>query len=147
MQSKCRMAAASTNLSLSLEQLTGLREGNPDEAPTPLIAKIQRSWKKPLRDLTDDEIGRLVVQHYGYPYLLDLVWPKLEYDPMFEGGYYPGAVLSLLIQADPLIWADRPYYKAALETLYQRALEKCPPDQFQSFRKSLGLPDPISQSN
>jgi len=140
------MAAALTDLSLSLEQLSGWSEGNPDDAPTPMIAAIQRSWKKPLRELTDEEIGRLLVQHYGYPYLLDLVWPKLEHDPLFEGGYYPGDVLSNLIRAEPGIWADRPSYKAALEHLYRRALERST-DEVQAFRESLRLPDSKSPPN
>jgi hypothetical protein len=113
-----------TDLSLSLEELTGLDAGNPDDAPTNMVEAIIRSWKKPLNQLSDEEIGRLVVQHDGYPYVLDLVWPKLESDPLFDGGYYPGDVLSSLIRADPEIWADRPQYKARLDALYRAALER-----------------------
>jgi hypothetical protein len=94
---------AQTDFSLSLELLTGIDVGDPEDlenAPTPLVRDILRSWKKPLCQLTDWEIGRLVAQHDGYPYVLDLVWPKLRVDPLFEGAYYPGDVLSLLIQAD-----------------------------------------------
>jgi hypothetical protein len=134
------------DLSRSLEQLTGWSEGNPDEAPTEMIAAIQRSWTKPLRELDDYEIVELVIQQYGYPYLLDLVWPKLEHDPLFEGGYYPGDVLSNLLRAEPQIWVDRPTYKAALEGLYRRALERTP-DEIESFRESLGLPGSDSPPN
>lgn len=129
-----------TDFSLSLEELTGLKEGDPEDAPTPMVAAIIRSWKKPLSQLSDDEIGQLVVQHYGYPYLLDLVWPKLEAEPLFERGYYPGDVLSNLIRADPAIWADRLEYKARLNALYRRALER-PDDENDAFRETLQLPD------
>jgi hypothetical protein len=128
-----------TDFSLSLEELTGLKEGDPENAPTPMVAAIMRSWKKPLKELSDDEIGQLVVQHYGYPYLLDLIWPKLEADPLFDGGYYPGDVLSNLIRAEPDIWADRRDYKAGLDALYRRALER-PDDESDAFRESLQLP-------
>lgn len=128
-----------TDFSLSLEELTGLKEGDPKEAPTPMVAAIRRSWKKPLIDLSDDEIGRLIVQHYGYPFLLDLVWPKLEADPLFDGGYYPGDVLSNLIRADPDIWAERPEYKSRLDTLYRRALAR-PEDENDALRQTLQLP-------
>ena len=133
------MAQHDTDFSLSLEELTGLKEGDPEGAPTPMVAAIQRSWKKPLSNLADDEVGRLVVQHYGYPYLLDLLWPKLTSDPLFDGGYYPGDVLSNLIRAGPNIWAERPDYKADLDELYRRALER-PKDENDAFRQSLHLP-------
>lgn len=128
-----------TDLSLSLEELTGLDAGNPDDAPTNMVEAIIRSWKKPLNQLSDEEIGRLVVQHDGYPYVLDLVWPKLESDPLFDGGYYPGDVLSSLIRADPEIWTDRPQYKARLDALYRAALER-PENENDAFRETLHLP-------
>lgn len=124
----------------TLEDLTGLRADDPDVAKTPLIEWIIRSWKKPLCDLSDDEIGRLVVQRDGFPYVLDLVWPKLENDPLFDGGYYPGDVLSSLIRCDPQVWAARPNYQARLDTLYQQALGRNP-EENNAFRDSLDLPD------
>ncbi len=133
------MKREQTDLSRSLEDLTGRNAGDPEGAPTPLVEWIIRSWKKPLKNLSDEEIGRLVSQQDGYPYVLDLVWPKLEADPLFEGGYYPGDVLSNLIKADPRIWADRPEYKARLQTLYQRALER-PEEENDAFLASLQFP-------
>jgi len=133
------MAQYDTDFSRSLEELTGFKEGDPKDAPTPMVAAIQRSWKKPLNELSDSEIGRLVVQHHGYPHLLDLVWPKLEADPLFDGGHYPGDVLSNLIQAAANIWADRPDYRAKLDDLYRRALGR-PGDENDAFRETLELP-------
>lgn len=137
------MSTGRTDFSLTLEELTGLDAGNPSDAPTYMVEAITRSWKKPLNQLSDEEIGRLVVQHDGYPYLLDLVWPKLESDPLFDGGYYPGDVLSNLIRASDDIWADRPEYKGHLEALYRRALER-PEDESDAFRESLRLPGSTS---
>lgn len=133
------MAHNRTDLSRSLEELAGLNAGDPNDAPTDMVEAIIRSWKKPLIQLSAEEIGRLVVQYDGYPFVLDLVWPMLEDDPLFEGGYYPGDVLSNLIQGRPEIWADRPEYKAKLEALYRRALER-PLDESEAFRESLDLP-------
>jgi hypothetical protein len=133
------MAQHDTNFSLSLEELTGQKGDDPEDAPTPMVAAIQRSWKKPLNKLPDEEVGRLVVQHQGYPYLLDLLWPKLKADPLFDGGYYPGDVLSNLIRAEPDIWAGRPHYQADLDELYRRALHR-PDDENDAFRESLKLP-------
>ncbi len=124
----------------TLEDLIGVRAGDPDVAETPLIERVIRSWKKPLCDLSDDEIGRLVVQRDGFPYMLDLVWPKLEHDPLFDGGYYPGDVLSSLIRCEPQVWTARPNYLAQLASLYQRALSS-EPEENEAFRASLDLPD------
>ncbi|VWX48337.1 hypothetical protein NOVOSPHI9U_150017 [Novosphingobium sp. 9U] len=103
-----------------------------------MVAAIWKSWKKPLDELSDDEIGQLVVQNTGYPYLLDVLWPKLNADPLFDGGYYPGDVLSNLIRAEAAIWVDRLDYKAELASFYFRALD-CPDDENDAFRESLGL--------
>lgn len=138
-----------TDFSLSLEELTGMEVGDPDDpnnAPTPLVRDIFRSWKKPMCDLTDWEIGDLAVQHDGYPYVLDLVWPKLEADPLFDGGHYPGDVLSLLIRADLEIWTGRPDYQARLGVLYQKALERSL-DENDAFRETLDLPSPDAAVN
>lgn len=126
--------------SKTLEELTGFDAGNLKDAGTPLLERVIRSWKTPLQNLSDEEIGRLVVQGDGFPYVLDLVWPKLENDPLFDGGYYPGDMLSNLIRCDPKIWDDRPDYQAQLRALYQRALERNA-DENEAFRSSLDLPD------
>jgi hypothetical protein len=140
------MVAQKTDFGKTLEQLTGLRAGDPSDAPTELVEGILRSWKKPLNDLSNEEICDLVIQHDGYPFVLDLVFPKLETNPLFDGGHYPGDVLSVLIRADPEIWAERPQYKAALQSLYQRALHGSTDDVW-GFRDSLGLPESGVQAN
>ena len=133
------MGIKAADLSKSLEELFSCDAGDPEKAPTPMVEAIIRSWKKPLDRLSDREIGRLVVQRDGFPFVLDLVWPKLERDPLFDGGYYPGDVLSNLIRADEQIWNDRPHYKAKLNELYNRALERNY-DENDDFLESLNLP-------
>ena len=133
------MADKRTNFSLSLNELNGWDDADPNDAPTVIVKQINESCKKPLSELSHEEIGRLVVQHTGYPYLLDLVWPRLQRDPLYEGGYYPGDVLSNLMRAEADIWAERPAYKAELAELYRRALER-PLEENDVFKESLGLP-------
>lgn len=122
----------------SLEELTGVIEGEPEDAPTPLVEWIRRSWKKPLSSLSNEEIGRLVAQQYGTPYILDLIWPKLRSDPLFEGRYYPGDVLSNLIRWTEGGWQNRPEYRAELLSLFERALQR-PIEENEGFLESLGL--------
>ena len=127
-----------TDLSLSLDQLQGFESGNPKDAPTPLIRDIVAARKKPIGQLANWEIGQLIVQMDGLPYILDLVMPKLRSDPLFDGGYYPGDILSNLIRADPQIWNGRPEYQHELADLYRRALLR-PWTERDGFADSLGL--------
>lgn len=135
-----------TDFGKSLEELTGLIEGDPADAPTPLVEWIRRSWKKPLSSLTDEEFGRLIVQRHGLPYVLDFVWIKLRRDPLFEGGWYPGDVLSHLIRWGKENWKDRPEYEAELKGLYQQAIQR-PTEEKVSFLESLDLSIDDSLSN
>ena len=120
----------------TLEQLFGCEVGDPDDAPTSMVGNIWRSWKKPISDLTPEELGSLVVQRDGFPIVLDLVMPKLRADPLFDGGYYPGDVLSNLLRSPPEIWIDRPEYEAELAALEELALA-AGEDTNHAFRKSL----------
>lgn len=140
------MPRPQTDLTKSLEQLNGWEPIDQNSAETPLMANVIRASKKPLNELSAYEIGMLVVQHYGYPYLLDLLWPKIEADPLFDGGYYPGDVLSNLIRGDAAIWTGREQYRDRLPALYQRALAR-PLDECDAFRDSLQLPTEAARSN
>jgi hypothetical protein len=127
-----------TDFSKSLDELHGVDSGPAKGAPTRLVRSVVLSRKKPLNALRLDEIGRLVLQLDGFPYLLDLVFPLLEADPLVDGGYYPGDMLSQLLQAEQSIWNDRPAYQERLADLYQRALDR-PADENDAFLDSLGL--------
>jgi hypothetical protein len=130
-----------TNFNKSLEQLTGIVEGEPDEAPTYLVEYVRRAWRKPLNSLLDEEIARLCVQQYGMPYILDLVWPTLQENPLYAALYYEGDILSILMRADKSIWMRRPEYEEELESLHQRAL-KAPSIENDIYIKTL---DPNQQ--
>ena len=111
-----------TDTSRSLEQLTGYDWGDPEIAPTGMVETIIRACKKPLNALDDEEIGLLISQNEGFPFILDLVWPMLERDPLHCFRHYEGDVLAKLLRAPEEIWAERPTYRAGLEGLKQRAL-------------------------
>ncbi len=132
------MGSERTDLSSTLEQLTGQRVPRPEDAPTNMLGTIFDSHKKPLDQLSAWEIRLLVSQQDGFPYVLDLVWPKLEEDPLFDGGMYPGDVLSSLLKADEHVWEDRPDYGTRLWALRDEALKR-PYKENSAFRESLGL--------
>lgn len=127
---------ARADLSRSLDELDDVRSVDPIDAPTSLVSDVIRSRRKPLRELEAFEIGQLVVQMEGVPWILDLVFPLLRRDPLFDGGYYPGDVLSNLIRADEDTWRDRPDYRQELAGLYRTALDR-PFEENDIFIESL----------
>lgn len=127
-----------TDFSKSLDELQGVTSENAEMAPTELVRGIIVARSKPMKDLRAHEIGQLVVQQSGFPFLLDLVIPILVDDPLFDGGYYPGDVLSNLIRAPERVWAGRQHLRDALPSIYQRALKR-PIEEADAFRESLGL--------
>ena len=86
------------DLSKSLNELECVDTGRPEEASTSLMRDIIEARKTPLNRLKPEQIGQLILQLYGLPFILDLVFPILDADPLFDGGYYPGDVLSALIR-------------------------------------------------
>lgn len=132
------MQSERTDLSSTLEQLTGDLVPRPEDAPTPMIKTIYGAHKKPLRELSDWEIGRLISQQDGFPYVLDLVWPRLEESPLLNGGMFPGDILASLLRANDRVWDDRPEYRARLNSLCDRALAH-PYYETVEFREMSGL--------
>ena len=110
-------------LGRSIDELRGsVIDGVEEEAPTDMVRRIISARRKPLNQLADDEIGLLISQGEGFPFILDLVMPKLEEDPLFYGGYYEGDVLKNLLTAEDAVWHARPHYKDQLPELQRRAL-------------------------
>lgn len=105
----------------SLNELCGFADTEPDSAPTNLVRRVEDACRKPLGQLSDEEIGTLVNQGFGFPFILDLVMPKLEENPLFYGGYYDGDVLEFLSRADEQAWQARPHYRERLPELTHRA--------------------------
>jgi CDI immunity proteins len=134
------MARRETDFSKSLDELQGFAPGDCDDAPTGLVRDIILARRKPLKDLRSDEIGCLVVQLDGLPFILDLAISLLDADPLFDGGYYPGDVLSALIRADASVWTDRPEYLEKLEQQYRSVMAR-PIDEKDAFLDSLGISD------
>ena len=125
----------------SLDDMENVDSGDPEDAPTPMIEKALRARKKPLSALRDDEIGLLVSQREGFPFILDLVMPMLEANPLFYARHFPGDLLSSLIGADQKVWNDRPDYRLALAQLYDRVVAR-PSEDSEAFFESLGIENP-----
>lgn len=127
-----------TDTSKTLEELTGQNAGNPADAQTGMIETIIRAWKKPLKELDDRDLWLLGSQQDGLPFVLDVIWPIVQQDPLYCFDKYEGDLLSSFLRAPSDIWVARPEFQAELENLKARALAA--PDCINDmFKETLGL--------
>lgn len=62
--------------------------------------------KKPLQELSNEEIRLLVGQKLGLKYLLPLAVDILKTDPLIEVTFYPGDLLKQLLKLNVEDWKD-----------------------------------------
>ena len=101
-----------------------------------MVATILRAWKKPLSSLNAAELWLLASQGDGFPFVLDIVWPILQHDPLYCFDKYEGDLLSSLLNEPEDTWHQRPEYRAELDSLKARALS-APEYINDMFRESL----------
>jgi len=135
----CRvMAGTDTDLSQSIEQLSGVDWGQPEASATLMIKRCFALVKKPLNRLGNDEIRLAVSQKIGDPFIIDLAMARLEADPLLDAEHYPGDLLAALVRAGDDFWKERTGLRERLSTHYNYALQQ-PLDITGTFRESLGL--------
>ena len=84
--------------SRSLEELDGVWPPEP-EFTTGLIERVHKARKKPLDELTVEDLRMLIGQQVGLSHLMPLAIALIERDPMAEGDFYPGDLLSSVVSA------------------------------------------------
>jgi len=135
------MADRPMNLALSLEELDGVVWGEADPDATWMVKMIHALRRKPLAQLTDEEVRLAVRQCVGEPFSTELAIHRVERDPLCDGGCYPGDILSALIRnTTERVWQDRPDLQARLKEVYAGAAMRRD-EESEAFRESLGLPE------
>ena len=109
--------------SKSLEQLEKDYWKEPTDFPTTLVKKSFESRKKPLADLTIEEIRLLVSQSIGLEHLVPLALEKLEEDILAEGDFYEGDLLVALSNVPTKFWVEHPDLFTDLETKIEKNSE------------------------
>jgi hypothetical protein len=138
-----------TDFSRSIQDLEQDDWGSPNPDDTEMVQRCHALRRKPLARLTPEEVGLAVRQQVGIPHILELAVRYVRDDPLFEGGNYPGDVLSALIRTPSENWASLPGLKKELDEIACQALEasKSAPDEWNAFRWSLDLPDAGSSAH
>ncbi len=102
----------------SLEEVEGDAWGDAPADATKLIATVHELRRKPIVMLEIEDLRVLLGQRVGVPVLVPRALDILEHDPLAEGDYYPGDLLTAVLRRVPEeYWAAHPGESARLRAL------------------------------
>jgi contact-dependent growth inhibition (CDI) system CdiI-like immunity protein len=101
----------------TLEQIDGQDWGDPDTAPTGMVARCMRLRRTPLRDFTLGDLRLLVSQQIGLRTLVPTALQLILNEPLLEADFYPGDLLSALLRIDEAYWSDSPVERGQLVSI------------------------------
>lgn len=96
------------NHSLSLETLENDFWEDPDTEATYLIATVHQLRRKPVVDLTTEDLRIMIGQSLSLDILVPLALLRLADEPLAEGDYYPGDLLISVLRLPPSYWTASP---------------------------------------
>ncbi|WP_116062012.1 contact-dependent growth inhibition system immunity protein [Cohnella phaseoli] len=105
------------DLSKSLEEIDGENWGDPDSGETGLIRKCLALRKKPLKDFTNDDLTRMILQQIALEYLVPIAINRLYNNPLNSGDYYRGDLLCSLLQINKEFWLECPDLQHGLDVV------------------------------
>ncbi|MEU8517332.1 contact-dependent growth inhibition system immunity protein [Kitasatospora sp. NPDC048722] len=96
------------NRDRSLEELERDRRSAPSGPETRLMATVRELRRKPIGDLTVEDMRLLIRQDVGLAHLLPLAVEVLRVDPLAEGDLYEGDLLAAVLTRSPEVWSEFP---------------------------------------
>jgi hypothetical protein len=91
----------------TLEELDGNAWGPPPHDATSVMIDAHRLRQVPIGDLTVGDLRFLLTQQVGIEWLVPVALDRLRDDPL-AGDYYPGALLSALLESSSGYWDAHP---------------------------------------
>lgn len=79
-----------------------------------LVREAHRLRAVPIGELTDENLRLLLGQHIGAEWLVPIALARLQDDPLAEGDFYPGDLLSNVLGMDAAYWSSHPELLNAL---------------------------------
>ncbi|MFI5931685.1 contact-dependent growth inhibition system immunity protein [Actinoplanes sp. NPDC051494] len=92
----------------SLEQIENRAWGEAPADASTVVETVHRLRRKPIGALDVEDLRVLIGQRVGVAVLMPLALEVLELDPLAEGDYYPGDLLSVMLRLPAEYWADHP---------------------------------------
>ena len=87
---------------------------------TRLITTAHALRRRPIGELTVEDMRLLIGQDIGLPYLLPLAVEVLRENPMAEGHMYEGDLLSAVLTRTPTVWGGLPELDRELRGIVSR---------------------------
>ena len=113
----------------SLQELEGCDWGEPTYHSY-LVTTIHRLRRLPLKDFSAEDLRLGIGQNVGLPFLMPLAVEWLEREPLAEGDYYPGDLLTAVLRIEGAFWPDHPdLLRRVREVLVQATRLLPPPDE------------------
>ena len=101
----------------SLEEVENDYWGEPPPDVTRLVTTAYRLRRKPLAELTVEDVRLLVAQQIGLEALVPRALAWLENDPLLEGDFYPGDLLVAVLRVPTVYWSAHPDQAATLQDI------------------------------
>jgi hypothetical protein len=124
------------NCDRSLEELERDRWPAPSADATRLIATAHALRRRPIGELTVEDMRLLIGQDVGLSYLLPLALKVLRDNPMAEGDMYEGDLLSAVLTRNPAVWTEASGLGGELRAIVSE-LTDLPPDLQQKVDRFL----------
>ncbi|WRZ90011.1 contact-dependent growth inhibition system immunity protein [Streptomyces sp. NBC_01007] len=118
----------------SLKELERAYWPAPSAEDTRLVATAHALRRRPIGDLSVEDMRLLIGQDIGLPYLLPLALEVLREHPMAEGDMYEGDLLSAVLTRSPSVWAEFPELVPELRVIVSK-LTGLPPDLQQKVER------------
>ncbi|CAM5354921.1 contact-dependent growth inhibition system immunity protein [Streptomyces hirsutus] len=124
------------NRDRSLEELERDRWPAPSADDTRLVATAHALRRRPIGELTVEDMRLLIGQDIGLPHLLPLALEVLRENPMAEGHMYEGDLLSAVLTRNPAVWTESSELGRELRVIISK-LTDLPPDLQQKVERFL----------
>lgn len=111
----------------SLEELERERWPTPSAGATRLITTAHALRRRPIGELTVEDMRLLIGQDVGLAFLLPLALEVLGDDPMAEGAMYEGDLLSAVLTRSPAVWKEWPELGRELAVIVSELTDLTPP--------------------
>jgi hypothetical protein len=109
------------NASRTLEQLEAHPWGEPPSDSSPMVVRCHALRKVPLSMLSAGDCRMLLTQGIGTTYVLPIAVAFVEQDPLVEGDYYTGDLLTALLRLTPEEWTGHEKDRRRLISAARRA--------------------------
>ncbi|MGW4483917.1 contact-dependent growth inhibition system immunity protein [Amycolatopsis sp. NPDC004368] len=94
--------------SLTLEQIENRRWGDPPADATRLVKTVHELRHKPVGAMNTEDLRLLLLQQESLDVLVPVALSRLEQNPLAEGDFYPGDLLTAVLKIPQAYWLLHP---------------------------------------